>query len=64
MTLLSEGDYWVRDHRDNKWRIARWNPVMNWWVLAWVSADDPAYPSGVCSSARFKEIGPEITPPN
>ena len=55
------GIYWVKDHRTNEFTIAKWVPHMNWWVLAWVDLDDPAYSgAGVVSDARFSEIGPKI----
>lgn len=57
-----EGAYWVKDH-GSAWRIAYWNPHQSWWVLAWISMDDPAYPGGTCSDYRFERIGPMIDPP-
>lgn len=61
--MRPEGIYWVREFGKG-WTIARWNPVQGWWILAWLSPDDPADPgAGVCSDARFVEIGPRIEPP-
>lgn len=59
-----EGIYWVKDRRYG-WTIARWNPWQDWWVLAWVSPNDPAARGGgVVSGVRFEAIGPKIEPPN
>jgi hypothetical protein len=57
-----DGVYWVYDGQDG-WRIAKWNHLQQWWVLAWVSMDDPAYPCGTCGDGRFERIGPMIDPP-
>jgi hypothetical protein len=62
MTIRADGVYWVRDRRSGEWTIAKWNEGMCWWVLAWVTMDDPSYPSGCTSDERFSEIGPIITP--
>lgn len=58
-----DGIYWVKDHVDGQWKIAKWEDVQNWWVLAWVELGDPAFPDGVCTDARFTEIGPRVFPP-
>jgi hypothetical protein len=54
--------FWVKD-RVYCWRLARWNAVQHWWVLAFVNDSDPAWPSCVCGDGRFDEIGEVVSPP-
>jgi len=60
--MRSDGMYWVRDGKN--WRVARWNSTQGWWVIAFIEMDDPAYPSAVCTDARFSEIGPRLFSPD
>jgi hypothetical protein len=63
VAVREDGLYWVFDRRSEEWRIAKWNSVMHWWVIAFVDMDDPAYPGGVTGDLRWARIGPKVEPP-